>query len=207
MPEFLPGRSYSYSDLLSPDILRANSVDPIDLIEVDMAELPIEEFRTVLTRAVSRPFGKHRLLWLRNAETANHIHQNTMLRILEEPPKTLIVILQARNISRFLPTVRSRLYTVGQDRVVEASAAALPDDSSQELEVFLRSFTDRTTLAKTIEQERLYQAEQFLVSPTKIGSQRLKLLEQTLQRLGLNGNLKIIIDSLLLHWPRVSGKQ
>lgn len=200
MPEFLPGRSYSYSQLISPTILKENRVDPIDLIEADFAELAVKELRNVLSQAVTRPFGHHRLLWLRNGESASHIHQNTLLKILEEPPATLIVIIEAQNLGRLLPTVRSRLFSVTDNRSVAAVTASFPNNP-QQLETYLRAFTDRNSLAKAIEQERSFQAEQFLSSPSAIGSQRLQLLEKTLLRLGVNGNLKIIIDSLLLRWP------
>ncbi len=206
MPKFLPGRSYSYPTSLDSEILRANNVDPIDLIEADLAELPVKDLRQVLNQALTRPFGTNRLLWLRNAEAASQVHQNTLLKILEEPPLTLIIVLEANQLGRFLPTVRSRLYSVESDQTSVATMQTFPDGSALELETYLRRFTDRATLAQAVEQERSYQAEQFLLAPTVAGSKALKLLEQTIQRLDVNANLKMVIDSLLLRYPSVSGK-
>ncbi len=45
---------------------------------------------------------------IKEADTMNNAAQNAMLKILEEPPRSVIFILLAQNPERLLPTVRSR---------------------------------------------------------------------------------------------------
>ncbi len=64
--------------------------------------------------------AKRSVLILENTETMNNEAQNSLLKVLEEPPETAVFILITENASLFLPTVLSRctvmsLYPVSEE--------------------------------------------------------------------------------------------
>ncbi len=52
--------------------------------------------------------GKHKLAVITQAETMNIAASNALLKVLEEPPASGLLILQTSQIHRLLPTIRSR---------------------------------------------------------------------------------------------------
>jgi DNA polymerase III delta prime subunit len=69
----------------------------------------VEILRNKITEVSSRPIsGGKRLLYILNSEMLNKEQANTLLKILEEPPAHLLIILGASNLSSVLQTIRSR---------------------------------------------------------------------------------------------------
>jgi len=206
MPIFWPGRSYYYNGPLSPQLLEEIGVSQIDVLEVDMAETGVKELRQTLLQALERPFGTHRLLWLHQAEQASEVIQNTLLKLLEEPPKALIIVLNAARIDSFLPTIRSRLHRV--DAAALPSSHAKPLASSPaELERQLRAVKDRSVLTNLFAGELEQTKARFLSLPSPVLRQRLELLERSINRLRHNVNQKLVIDGFLLRFFPESGKE
>lgn len=64
--------------------------------------------------------------------------QNLMLKLIEEPPDTVYFIFTAQNASVFLPTIRSRVITLGipecteEDCLAALSDMGFPDDKARE---------------------------------------------------------------------------
>ena len=73
-----------------------------------------------------------------DVQTMTDQAQNALLKLLEEPPAHVRLILTCENRSQLLETVRSRLFTVALSGVTPSAAAAmlrrqLPDRSEEEL--------------------------------------------------------------------------
>lgn len=205
MSPYLPGHSYLRPEPISPDLLQALQVETIDLIEADLDQLSLKEVRALIATAVTKPYGTHRLLWLRAAEQVSEATQNTLLKLLEEPPRTLIIIVQATSVDRFLPTIQSRLH-----RTVTSYWAQPADDQPSyrtlaEFETALRT-SDRAGTRQLITKELAYQARQFRSQPTPPAAQAIKLLEKSLLWLDQNANAKLVIDVLVLRYPLRSGR-
>lgn len=52
--------------------------------------------------------GGWRIVLVEDADTMNNAAQNAILKILEEPPKNVLIILIAHRIGKLIPTIRSR---------------------------------------------------------------------------------------------------
>lgn len=75
--------------------------------------LKIEQVRTVLREAHFKPFeGKKRIFVFDDADTMNDAAANALLKTLEEPSSTLVLILIAEHEGQLLSTIRSRCQVV-----------------------------------------------------------------------------------------------
>ncbi len=81
------------------------------LVQAIPKDIPIFLIRAVEAIAHESPWGKHRTIIIEHADHMQEPAMNALLKILEEPPKTVSFILTTSNIKALLPTVRSRLRT------------------------------------------------------------------------------------------------
>lgn len=83
-----------------------------DLFIVEPEEgktLKIEQMREILRESHFKPFeGKKRVFIIDGADSLTDGAANSLLKTLEEPPETLILILIAEHEGQILPTIRSR---------------------------------------------------------------------------------------------------
>ncbi len=83
-----------------------------------LRQITIQQMRLLKERAQHRPLkGSWRVFLIDAIERANAQAANSLLKILEEPPEHLILILTARNPYDLLPTIRSRSVPVSLRRL------------------------------------------------------------------------------------------
>ena len=99
-----------------------------------LRQISIQQMRLLKERAQYKPLrGRHRLFLIDHLDRANEQAANSLLKILEEPPDHLILVLTAENAYDLLPTIRSRsvsfhLAPLGADELAAFTRArALPD--------------------------------------------------------------------------------
>ncbi|HEU5022277.1 MAG TPA: AAA family ATPase [Bryobacteraceae bacterium] len=74
-----------------------------------LRQLSIAQMRLLKERAQYKPLhGARRVFLIDQADRANEQAANSLLKILEEPPEHLILIMTANNVYDLLPTIRSR---------------------------------------------------------------------------------------------------
>ena len=74
-----------------------------------LRQITIEQMRLLKERAQFKPLhGARRVLLIDHIDRANEQAANSLLKILEEPPEHLILLLAAENPYDLLPTIRSR---------------------------------------------------------------------------------------------------
>lgn len=74
-----------------------------------MRQITIQQMRFLKDRAQLKPLkGDWRVFLIDSIDRANEQAANSLLKVLEEPPSHLIVIMTARNPYDLLPTIRSR---------------------------------------------------------------------------------------------------
>jgi DNA polymerase-3 subunit delta' len=74
-----------------------------------LRQLSIPQMRLLKERAQFKPLKGHwRVFLIDQADRANEQAANSLLKILEEPPDHLILIMTAENVYDLLPTIRSR---------------------------------------------------------------------------------------------------
>jgi DNA polymerase-3 subunit delta' len=74
-----------------------------------LRQISIQQMRLLKERAQFKPLhGRYRVFLVDHIDRANEQAANSLLKILEEPPPHLILILTAENAYDLLPTIRSR---------------------------------------------------------------------------------------------------
>ena len=85
----------------------------LDVIEMDAAsQRGIDDIREIRDRVVLQPVeGKHKVYILDEAHQLTDAAWNALLKLIEEPPPHLVFIFCTTDLSKVLPTVRSRCQT------------------------------------------------------------------------------------------------
>ena len=101
-PDFI----HIYKELLEFTKDNAGKKTPIDL--------PIDVIREFLiAKAPSRPTISHRKVFVvSEAERLNISSQNSLLKVLEEPPEYCCIVLLCTRLEKLLPTTKSRCQTI-----------------------------------------------------------------------------------------------
>jgi DNA polymerase-3 subunit gamma/tau len=71
--------------------------------------IPVAQIRRASFWSRLAPQGKHKLLLIENAERMPDSGRNSLLKILEEPPETVTIVLTSSREEALLPTILSRL--------------------------------------------------------------------------------------------------
>lgn len=88
------------------------------------ASLRIEQVRSMQSQIALRPYeGRYKVCVLDDAETLTEQAQNSMLKVLEEPPGSGVIILVVHQPSAILPTIHSRCQIMGMHPVPVAAIA------------------------------------------------------------------------------------
>ena len=95
------------SDIESEVLRLKNELKPNRVVSFVRDDFKIEDAKALVAEAyISESQTKYIIL---AAQSFNHISQNSLLKILEEPPKNIEFIIISPTKSNLLPTVRSRL--------------------------------------------------------------------------------------------------
>jgi len=93
-----------------------------DYYEIDAEnEIKVDDVRDLVTySSLSRGFLKQKYSVVNMIEHANNISENSLLKLIEEPPKEQVFICTTESFYALLPTIRSRLYCIDVENRVEA---------------------------------------------------------------------------------------
>jgi DNA polymerase III subunit gamma/tau len=85
----------------------------LDVIEIDAAsQRGIDDIREIRDRIVLQPVeGRHKVYILDEAHQLTDAAWNALLKLIEEPPPHLVFVFCTTDLSKVLPTVRSRCQT------------------------------------------------------------------------------------------------
>jgi|GEM_PF-2814364 len=199
MNKLLPGRSY-VTDFLAADSPLLEGYELIDRLWVDGTNLGAKEARELVALASQQPFGPGRLLVIANVDSLSEQVQNTFLKLFEEPPLFLTIIVLTKHRERLLPTIQSRLHQlVSQPTGTEAlgSPFATLAEGKKELE----KIKDRPALISFFERNLRYYRDEILEKPVKETFVKIDLLDRSIRRLQQNANQKLVVEAFLLNWP------
>jgi len=102
--------------------------------------IPIAQVRKASSWSHLSPAGKRKILIIENADRMQEPAANTLLKLLEEPPGSITIILTAQRRESLLPTIQSRLRPY---RFVTRSI-------DKEREIIRRVFRDSSHLAESV---------------------------------------------------------
>jgi DNA polymerase-3 subunit gamma/tau len=86
--------------------------------------IPVSQIRRAAWWSRLAPQGKRKLMVIENADHMRDEARNSLLKILEEPPETVTIVLASAHPEALLPTILSRLRLyrfIARDKSVEAS--------------------------------------------------------------------------------------
>jgi DNA polymerase III, delta subunit len=196
-----PGKSYLYSGDES-ELLPV--FEATDVLLFDGGESDAKSVRQFVAQAQLGAFGEKRLLLVKNAHLMSVIVQNTLLKVLEEPPSSVVIVLQTEQAQQLLPTVLSRLHPLGSAlkvaHVTPSRFGTSPTDLFAEL-----TELPRDQLVELLTEEMSSQQRRLFITPDKQTSNRVVFLDRAIKKLNANANLKLTIDWLLLRWGETSG--
>src|SRR5579864_3188929 len=115
----------------------------LDVIEMDAAsQRGIDDIREIRDRVVLQPVeGRHKVYILDEAHQLTDAAWNALLKLIEEPPPHLVFVFCTTDLSKVLPTVRSRCQTFVFQRprlqdlvkklrlIADAEAIEVPDQA------------------------------------------------------------------------------
>jgi len=187
-----PGRSICVASLplTASDLPEVNIYDQVF---VDGQQTDIKNLRQTIYQFQQSPTGPLRVLVVNNADKLSELMQNTLLKVIEEPPARAVIILQVRSVDSLLPTVRSRVIHTAvkapRPTGLVLDISKLPSLNRQEAIDYLGQVIDSLDLS----------------NPAGLGKHNL--LSRALLRLKQNLNAKLVVDELLLNWTQEFGKE
>jgi DNA polymerase-3 subunit gamma/tau len=139
------------------------------------ASIPIGHIRRAAYWCRLAPNGKHKILIIENADNMRDEARNSLLKLLEEPPATVSIVLTAQRREAIMPTILSRLRPYrflkrsieGEKEVLRrvfqvSQEVQKPETGSSLVSIYLDSFLPQNT-------EKLYPlAAWFIVSLARI---------------------------------------
>ncbi len=100
--------------VLAPEIVEKKNV-------AKQRDISVESVREIKKNLSLFPYhGKYKILIIDDAHKMNTAAQNALLKILEEPNPTTIIILVTPEIDKILPTIKSRCQTVNFSLISES---------------------------------------------------------------------------------------
>lgn len=173
--------------------LSANEkVDIFDLDIIEFENLGIEEIRQIQKKLFLKPFkGEKKSLVLVLSGNVSDEAQNSMLKMLEEPPLSSLIFIVARNHSNFLPTILSRV------KVIELKEERITDKKLFDEITKIQTNGDALTLAQNLSKDKIKAIEWIEDLILSARERMIEIVDNKTEALVLN---KIINKLTLAHY-------
>ncbi len=134
----------------SEKLIKGYKIDAFDIQKLEFEKaLGIEDVRKIQEKIYLKPFKSEKkavVIIMKNGATVDA--QNSMLKLLEEPPTTTLIYLITDNFQSFLPTILSRAKIIELREELEANIENL------EKILTLDKTGDRLYLAQEVSKEK-----------------------------------------------------
>lgn len=132
-------------------------------IKAQKIEISIDQIRELKSHIYQKPVEyQYKFVVIENAHNATVEAQNSLLKLLEEPPSHAIIVLEAKNKSQLLPTITSRVVTIsGSDPEIGSDPEALLE---QNLESALLQISAVDNPQEFLDQQIISLSEQLVKS-------------------------------------------
>ena len=190
--------------------LSANSPD---LVTLRYQHFSVDDARKLMDVAVAAPLGDSKAIIV-STERFFHEAQNALLKLFEEPPRNVTLILVVPSEGVLLPTLRSRLTALPKERgglsPLGAEFLAASEDERQKLvdRLVERGKSDKDEEKQRARIEAMQLAEDLVQAayPKREASEYQLLLQDLARFLPLlhtrSAPLKLILEHLLLVIPK-----
>lgn len=133
------------------------------------------------------------------AKTFNVISQNALLKLLEEPPRNIELVIITESKSTLLPTVRSRL------KITKEQSSVIREEVDIRLATLnlstLFSFVKAHDRLSKYEAKRLIESlhrKATLIEGLTLSEKQIEIFERSYRLIELNGRLQTVLVALLM---------
>lgn len=192
------------------EIINIFKVNLADLFIIDENPIKISKIRELIKWSVLKPHSsKVKLAMLLNIENMSLDAANSLLKLLEEPPKDSVIILQSTKKERILPTIISRCQIVVETEkqdINETEEASKIQDFISSDEITKKNIKERFNLANKLAESpnlkeilNLYEKEyrRKMLNGFE-SSEILKVIARDRSLLLSNISVKLLLENLLL---------
>lgn len=162
----------------------------------------IKQIKELIHWAQLRPFQeKYKLAVIEQAEKLTTEAQNSLLKTLEEPPKSAYIFLVTPNPKSLLPTIRSRtaIYKIESTNEFSQEVFDMPKDIKSQIELINKITKTNDPKAKKNNIQKLLLAL-HQEAKSQNNHYNLHLIEQTQRALKRNCNIKLIAENLIFNY-------
>lgn len=185
-------------------IIQILSISRADISIIDEVPIKISHIRGLIHSLSLTPHSsKYKLAIVLNMESATIESSNAILKFLEEPTNSSIIILQARKIDRILPTVISRC------QIIRLNSERIEEKNDFKINKIIKmSIRERLELADQIvnvtDKESIINSwEEYYRQELKAGKDVLNILRRISSARSLlftNVSVKLLIENLFLEF-------
>jgi DNA polymerase III gamma/tau subunit len=175
-----------------------------DLIIVDQEKLKIEDIRNLISELSLKPYQYgHKVAVIENFENVTAEGANSILKTLEEPNSSTIIILLAKNKQQLLPTILSRCQILYFNRTPQAGENGELQKIAQQPQaqriLAIKEYAEMETadLSALLQDWLNNEHYQFLQNPKKYIN--VQSLIESISGLKQNFNKKLILERLFLN--------
>lgn len=171
----------------------------VNVIESDKASIGIGDLSELASWAYLKNEDGIKAAVVNNAEIMTMEAQNSILKILEEPPENTLIILSTSNSDSLLETIASRCEKIKiideklKIKEIESSIEDLFSSDFLQRQIILTRFTDsREELLKFLEEIIRYSVKHDLESKF------INFIEYSIEAVGRNVSVKVILNNINL---------
>lgn len=174
------------------------TVPLVDSIVIDASGIKIEDFRRQIQAAYQRPHGQLRLVVIVSAELLSNQIQNSLLKVLEEPPSSTAIVLVTNLPNRLLPTIRSRLVRLQASSANQKNVTQMTDIIKRLLQT-----KKREEAQKLLEEYYTQESEALSGNELELRNEVQRFSTYVERKI----NHKLALDVLLLSTEKILGKE
>lgn len=203
-------------------LIDLNNLPSLAIIEPDGMFIKKGQLEELEKKFSTKPvYSKYNTYIILNADKMNDSSANTILKFLEEPESNIIGFLLANNKENVLPTIRSRCEVIHVDYKTNKSV----DQDKKELvdlyidkiyntndylinkDIILSKYNERTDIEEilSIMFDYFYDLYKKNINDNKKRNKYNKILEIIQDKLNIlryNGNIELLLDSLIIEMRR-----
>ncbi len=197
------------------DIKKSHGISEFNVADflqlgVDQGQsIGIKQIRVLKAWAQTKPFtAKGKLAWISNAQLLTIEAQNSLLKLLEEPPLDVSIILSCDNHQKLLPTVNSRCQLVHDTSLqkVDNSVDKVVVPLAGKLKEVERLFGEKDKARKNqlIKEYLLgllwiWKRDLFHADRQRKSLRNIALVHETLAALDSGASSRIALESLIIN--------
>lgn len=162
----------------------------------------VRQLQTQLSYTLTTPI---QVILIRNLQSATTTAQNALLKLTEEPPRGVCLVLITSTLDRVLPTIQSRthlLYATSEQTSEPSSLEDLPFElesvTATQVMAWSEELGDRAQALETCQRFIHLCLEKLAHNPDSVTVSQLQLLQSAWNDLSQNLNVKLTVEHYFL---------